>query len=1250
MSSSIRAVALFALSGVMTCWLCAQTAGTGALTVNVTDPSGAAVPGATVRVSSAATGFGRSELTASNGSYTFTLLPPGSYSVNISAQGFAPVDVPSVTVNVTETHVLNQQIKVGSQQQEVVVSANTETIKTESSTLGDVVDSHVIMSIPLATRNYQQILSLSPGVTAAVTDATAVGRTSPFVFVNGLSNVSNDYQMDGVTITNYPNGVADEPSGFYGSMAVPNPDALQEFKVQTSQFDAGYGRNAGANVNVVSKSGTNTFHGSLFEYFRNTVLDANNFFANRAGTPRGVLNQNQFGVAGGGPIKKDKLFVFMSYQGTRQVNGVTSLGFSVVPLPEQLTQISPGIRGNAAALRSALGAAFCPQNNIVNGQPGPGYIYANALNSGATATNVLGNNPKDQVACDGSNINPVVINLMQAKNPDGAFIIPSLLPSQLVATRQTVLGIPNVSVLTGQLPISIPARFSEDQAFGSLDYLLSPKETITGKYYYSFSPLNSAFPTANQPEGGGQLVLGGNQLALIKLTSLVTNSLVNEARFSYYYVRAGSFPTDPIHPSDVGINLSTAWDNVMPVINTGVFSFGGSTVSGSQEPQNYYEWSDQISWSHGRHSIRAGYAQQRISMLNRVTFPDRGSLAFPSWADFLIATSAANNGTAQSNLSSASITETTVGGATNFLRNNILSAFVQDDIKVTPNLTLNLGLRWEYDGLEYDALGNAFEPWVGLISTVPIPPVTGTYAGYTVASNYASNPSNPPLPSGIFTRPVKTLSENNAPLDNFSPRIGFAWQPFGPAHKVVLRGGAGKFYNIIHGNVFQIITNSGPPVATAASYSGAAEVNGTLQNPVNPLPILGFAGAERFPSAAAAVAAGAQANQAALSYGEVDQHVTTPEVYSWNLDLQYEFKPTWVVDIGYVGNRGEHLYTGTEYNIPVLAYPGVPGINNTNPAQSGVNCANTVANLGPGCITTNTFANANSRVPVIGFRAGGLTDGANVGDSEFDSIQASLKKSFSHGLQFQAAYTYGRNLTDIAGTAFSGGSGGSALSNDPGNRQQQHGNSDYIRPQRLIISFVYNLPQYNRNQGIAGRALSGWGISGLATFQSGQYMTFTDANGAGAFGITTSRAQLCPGMTYNNIFSSGSIESRLNGFFNSSAFANASAATSTNAACPFPLAPNNAGDPKATMFGNTGRAILMGPGQNNWDLSITKQTRVGGIHEDANLEFRAEAFNAFNHPQFNNPGTAISSPSTFGIITSTSVGPRVMQFALRYVF
>ena len=498
---------------------------------------------------------------------------------------------------------------------------------------------------------------------------------------------------------------------------------------------------------------------------------------------------------------------------------------------------------------------------------------------------------------------------------------------------------------------------------------------------------------------------------------------------------------------------------------------------------------------------------------------------------------------------------------------------------------------------------------------------------------------------------VKTLPQNNAPLNNFGPRIGFAWQPLGATGKFVVRGGAGEFYNMIQGNEFQIITNSGPPIATAASYSGASEVNGTLQNPVNPLPVLGFAGAERFPSVAAATAAGAGANQAALSYSGMNQYVRTPNIYSYNIDFQYEVVPSLTGDVAFVGTRGEHLYQFNLVNIPVLAVPGVAGINNTDQPQPGVNCANTVANLGPGCITTNTFANAQSRVPIVGYKAGGLSRG-------YFRRRGLLLRSGSRfekplplqpwPLQLQASYTFSRDITDIAGTGFQ--SGGTLNSNDPSNFAQQRGNSDFIRPNRFIINFSYTIPNPVKKSGIAGKAFSDWGISGVATFQSGNYMTFTDANGGGAFGLTTSRAQLCPGMTYANILTTGGVEENLNSFFNSSAFANASPATSTNPACPFPLAPNNAGDAKATMFGNTGRAILLGPGQNNWDLSLTKKTVVGGIRESATVEFRAETFNAFNHPQFANPGTAISSPGTFGIITSTTVGPRVMQLALRYVF
>jgi len=311
----------------------AQTSGTGALTVSVTDPSSAVIVGARVSVNNGAT-VNRTQVTDPTGTFTFALLPPGTYKVTITAPGFKTADVTGITVNVSETAVLRQALQVGEQAVQVEVTASTETTHTESSTLGAVVGAHTIDSIPLVTRNYQQILSLSAGVEASVSDGTALGRGSLPTYTNGNMDTANSYQMDGISINNYANSSVEEANSFYGSIPVPSPDALQEFKVQTSNYDASYGRNSGAAVNVITKSGSNDWHGTLFEYFRNDDMNANTFFANEQGLARGSLKQNQFGGTFGGPIIKNKLFFFTSYEGTRQVNAVASLSTSSVNYPE----------------------------------------------------------------------------------------------------------------------------------------------------------------------------------------------------------------------------------------------------------------------------------------------------------------------------------------------------------------------------------------------------------------------------------------------------------------------------------------------------------------------------------------------------------------------------------------------------------------------------------------------------------------------------------------------------------------------------------------------------------------------------------------------------------------------------------------------------------------------------------------------------------------------------------------------------
>src|SRR6516162_643242 len=439
---SLLALALFAPP------IIAQSAGTAALTGTITDPSGAVVPNVTDTVTNTETNLARATATGADGNYRFTLMPPGTYRVRFSATGFRTAEVPSVTVNVTETPVLNRVLDVGTQSEQVLVQAEAAVLQTQNSTLGTVVGGESVTGLPLTNRNYTQILSMSAGANVSVNNAALLGRGSQDVSVNGANTNQNNYQMDGVNIDNFAgNGLAAD-SGIYAGIGVPNPDALEEFKIQTSTYDASYGRNPGANVNVVTKSGTNSIHGTLFEFFRNTDLNAIDFFRNRAGGSAQVLNQNQFGGTFGAPIKKDKLFFFFSYQESRQVNGVGVQGYSTPVLPP----IPGGDRSNTAAFRSPLGAAFCPQNH-------PGDSRFTTVAGGV------------QVACDGSNINPVAINFLELKLPNGNYYIPSSTNGTFQLT-----------------PFSYPARFTEHQAVINVDYAINAKQTLAAHFFTSQDP------------------------------------------------------------------------------------------------------------------------------------------------------------------------------------------------------------------------------------------------------------------------------------------------------------------------------------------------------------------------------------------------------------------------------------------------------------------------------------------------------------------------------------------------------------------------------------------------------------------------------------------------------------------------------------------------------------------------------------------------------------------------------------------
>jgi hypothetical protein len=1184
--------------------LMAQTAATGALAGTVMDQTKAVIPNVTVIVTSIDTGQARTVVTDATGGYKVGLLPPGAYRVQFEASGFKAIEFPSVTVNVTETNVLDGHLEVGTQSQEITVQAEVERVQTSNATVGTVMVGKTATDLPLTTRNYTNLLGLSAGANVGVFDAGNLGRGSQNISVNGSSTLQNNFQMDGVSIVNWGSTGSIVDNNGYAGIPIPNPDALQEFKIQTSLYDAGYGRNPGANVNVVTKSGTNQFHGTAFYFFRNTDLNANDFFRKITppvgGVPndgRQVLNQNQWGGVFGGPIKKDKLFFFTSYQYTWQKNGIASSGSSAPILPP----IPTGDRSNTGAFRAALGAAICPANNpsVKNDQTFEGGV---------------------QVACNGSNINPVALNLLELKLPNGTYAVPS---SSNAAYQNTTF--------------TIPALYQEYQVLGNVDYVVDSKNTLAGRFFYSTDPTKNSFSCGGTAPGSPGTCLPGtnanvqfwNYAAVLKLTSLLTNNLVNEAHISYQ--RNPSRTQNELPPSFTNPAVGIA--PIVPGINqldsivvSGLFTMGASTSYDAHNAENQYQVADQLSWSHGRHTIRAGLEFDRNQKNTDYVGIGIGGLTFQTFPDFLLglagcspgtyptSCNASNpggtNGSQFSNIfntgTQASFVSST--GLVHGFRGASSNSFVQDDIKVKQWLTVNLGLRWEYDRLEWDKYGNASNIWPGLINAVPIPgstPTTGTLAGFVVPStfNFAAYPA-PPV-GGIFQSNHVIPTQNNPPIDNFAPRIGFAWQPT-KSDRFVVRGGFGYFYDYTGEANYDHALTQGEPYAVSVYQSGQANYFSTWAQPYAPG---NFGYTPRWVN----FAAGTSSN---VNEPIVAQNSVTPLTYEYNLNTQYEFLPTWVLELGYVGSHGIHQSVASQ-PINEAQLVGNPLGTNTIIAPA----------IASGLVTTNTVSNASLRVPYLGFAPNGLTQAGPDGDDKFNSLQVTVRKQMSHGLTLQAAYTWSRSFTTVPLT-----------SNDPNNSRQQYGLNTGYYPQRLAVNYSWDLP-FGNPEGFKGKLVNGWNLSGVTIVQDGQPLTITDTRGGTIFGsVSTSRAEFAAGMGNANVATAGGVEARLGGsilggpgYFNKAAFGTT------------PVIGNGTG------YGNSGIGINPGPGQFNWDLSLAKMTKVGGLREDATLQFRTEFFNVFNHAQFNNPAVNVALGS-FGQITSTSVNPRLIQFALKYAF
>jgi hypothetical protein len=1064
---------------------------TGRLAGTVVDSVGETVVGATVVVTSDGPSPERSVTTGEAG-YVVDVLPPGRYTVRVSASGFATVVIARVDVRIAETTPVECSLAPALRDEVITLTGRAPLLQPTSAQLGRVVEQEQIRDLPLATRNYLQLLSLSPGTSAGLTNNTELGRGDATVSVNGQRTTSNNVRMNGVDA----NAIAGNATYY---LAVPAADAIQEFVVITGLYDATSGRGVGGNVEVVTKSGSNRFHGGVYEFFRDDALDANDFFLNAAGRPRPALDRNQFGALLGGPVVRDRLFFFASYQGTRERNGASLLNSLSSPT------IPPGLRDDNRTA-SGLAEAF--------GVPE-------------------------------AEISPVSVALLNARLPSGD------------------LAVPSPATPSGLTPLSAISTFHENQYNANVDILPSERRAIAVRWFFASNPSEEA-NASNDPTqlpGFGSNSQLTNRLLALSDTWELAPTVVNHLRFGISRNRLASTPVEPFTAAQFGIStpLEGAFPGMPTIAVVGLFTLGSSPFVDSDIRIATYTLGDTISIARGRHQLRIGgeYRHARTDLSRRVA--TRGNLVFSTFDGFLRGESFSIVGS---------------GVFDRSLRAHDAAWFLQDDVRVSDRLTLNLGVRHDYYGPTKESEGR-------LVNFLPDDLVAGTPDAPALPPNgfvQAGNASSP-LPGVPFVDDGIVRADWN----NVSPRVGVAWRPF-ESERFVVRGG----YGIYHDRVsmrWAVVQMQSFPYYTLASAFGRP-----FSDPFAPvLAPSAFPVSPTVPSPLGAPINGIF----------IDPEFRTPYVQQYGANFQWELARGLLVEVGYVGSKGSKLFRYLSLNQPVY-----------DPATDAF-----VAPLGPYLSTQKN-------------PGGGVQQVQTSGRSRFDSLQASVTRRFADKLQFLASYTLGRSTDTHSGAATNDlipivGDQSDPLANE--------GRSDFDRRHRFVASFVYDLPTPDGPRALRAAA-GGWRVAGIVTLQSG--LPFSVVDNPNNFVIQRTNAA---GATDGAL--GGDVGERLDWYFDTTAYLPSRQFLA-------PGAPNPSFDP-ASPFGNTERNLLTGPAARNVDLSIARPI---ALSEEVELELRCELFNAFNWVNFANPNANIAVSQTFGRITATAGGPRVVQLAAKLSF
>jgi hypothetical protein len=1325
----------------------AQSTG-GRIRGTVTDPSSGAVVGATVTLINEATHATRDMKSGSNGEYIFLEVPVGSYEIDVAAQGFKKYARKGIPLNLNEVITVDLPLQVGGSTDVVEVTGAPPVVDTTSTQLGAIMNERAVTELPLNTRNTYQLLQLQPGVQSTLGANLFYGSDQAgVVSVNGGRGRANDFMVNG----------GDANDIFVNLPAIqPSPDAIDEFRVVTNTFDAEYGRNSGAVVNVVTKSGTNDLHGDVYNFFRNTVLDARNFFD----STRGNFKQNQFGGTLGGPLKKDSTFIFGSYEGRRSRQGISS-GLVTLPTTAELGGAGAscfsgvpcadfsgiGAQNNQSQFYGTLADSFFSSvlGGRTGGQCNTDVIAEQTAAGQASPQGLVGGNPNLAAASGGTGGASFYSQIF----PNEKIPLSCLDPTALALLKY--LPAPG----NGNVVTNPDAQERDDQFTVRLDRRLTANQQFAVYYYFDdsfrFQPFSFFQAAGANVPGFGDNNKTRFQQWNLSHTWTIGSSTVNEARFTYFRegqktfdhpvnlsgdgtahttcpgiaaancFQGGTLPNGNAMPPSAGITTTIPGHAGLPDISVaGGFTIGNNFEGELPQVGNAFQWTDNLSHIMGKHSLKFGGDVSRDRFDQNLFFETTGLMTILSVQDLcnplnkdtkfctpaILGTDDVGFSDSYADFLLGYVNTYNQGGnqAEN-LRNTMLSLFVQDSWKIRANLTLNYGVRWELN-TPYGDLGHrlqTFRPGVAdtnfkcVLSpnfpsgaTNPDFTLLGGVVGNATANNCGPGgaaqavfplglvyPGDGGLPNGITQTYYKSIA----------PRIGLAWSPgatsgwmsklAGGPGKMSIRMGWGIFYNPIEQLVLEQMSAEPP-------FGGSNTLFGTLLNTPFEFAGGGPAGDGSIPApnpfgTRLGPAKGSPVDwsifRPIVMFGQFQPNQRSQYSVQYNLTIQRQLAKDLVFQIGYVGTQGHRLLLTHDlnagnpqtcldliqvlgtfngcgafsadfgYTVPAGALPPgfvfhLPYANGPTPGSPNVPCP--YSNAPPQCLVTGSATTPSPQINLVGTRPFSSpfcqpvgTGGAGcppdlvpvftsifaqdtVGNSVYHSLQVSLDKQFSHGVQFKAAYTFGKSIDNA-----------SSFENivNPFNFRQSRSLSLFDARHRFVFSPIWELP-IPKHEGFSGKALNGWEVSAIITYQSGFPIRILDGNDSE---LTTSDADF-EVVGEPNLIAPIRITNPRN---------NVTASGQHLYFDPASFQPSVLG-----TFGNSPRAICCGPSISQSDISIRKKTPLS---ERISTQFSAEFYNAFNHTQFLTPDGNFSHTGTFGSVSSAR-DPRLIQFALKLLF